>query len=302
MTKPLHLPGPAAVAGIVLSLVLVGSGCSGSESGTDAGGDPATSPQTSAPPTAQPYTGYPDSIAVLGHSGATGEGSGGDPGVEVRENSWATGTNRDVNSVYLRILQHNEAIKGHAYNLAQGGANLSVINAQAEAAVELDPAPELVLVQAIDNDLVCPAGDPELQMFEDELTQLLTTLSEGLPGSRFFLTTQDSSAPSKEAATLSREERQQSGGTGPCAIFDSDGRVVPAEVRRLEEIIARYTDRLSEVCDRFERCYHDPAVFEFVAKREFRTPDLNHDSVAGLANNADVAWSALRQGGLVPAG
>jgi hypothetical protein len=38
--------------------------------------------------------GDPSSIAVLGHSGATGENSDPQqPGVEVRANSWATGSN-----------------------------------------------------------------------------------------------------------------------------------------------------------------------------------------------------------------
>ena len=154
---------------------------------------------------------------------------------------------------------------------------------------------------AVDNDLVCPAGDAELKFFEDELTQLLTTLSERLPGSRFFLTTQDSSAPSKEAVSLSLEERRESGGSGPCAFLDLEGRVVPRELHRAEAIIARYVERLAQVCERFERCYHDPAVFKLVPKPEFRTPDLNHDSVAGLAHNAEVAWSALRKAELVPA-
>jgi hypothetical protein len=279
----------AVFAGIAMALLTCA--CSGPED-TDV-------PSASQAPT--PYTGYPDSIAVLGHSGATGEGSGGEPGVEVRENSWATGTNPAVNSVYLRILQANKAIEGHANNLAEGGADLAKIHEQAKAAVALDPAPQLVLVQAIDNDLACPAGDAELKRFEDQLTQVLTTLSDGLPASRFFFTVQDSSSPSKEAKTLTVAERKQFGGEGPCAIFDPEGRVVPAEIKRLEAIIARYDERLAAVCERFERCHHDPALFTYAGRREYRAPDLNHDSVAGLAHNAEAAWSALQKAGLVPA-
>src|SRR4051812_5374581 len=63
------------------------------------------------------YIAYPSSIAVLGHSGATGENSDpGRPGVEVRANSWATGTNPAVKSVYLRILAQHAGIKGHNVN------------------------------------------------------------------------------------------------------------------------------------------------------------------------------------------
>jgi hypothetical protein len=56
---------------------------------------------------------------VLGHSGATGENSDpSKPRVEVRANSWATGTNPVVKSLYLRILAKNTAIQSHAVNLA----------------------------------------------------------------------------------------------------------------------------------------------------------------------------------------
>jgi len=52
------------------------------------------------------HGGYPNAIAVLGHSGATGESS--DPNkplhYEARENSWATGTNPAVKSLYRRLL------------------------------------------------------------------------------------------------------------------------------------------------------------------------------------------------------
>jgi hypothetical protein len=70
---------------------------------------------------------YPDSMAILGHSGATGEDSDpAKPHVEVRANSWATGTNPAVNSVYQRILAHNPKIAGHNANLARAGATCAV--------------------------------------------------------------------------------------------------------------------------------------------------------------------------------
>ena len=112
----------------------------------------------SSAPSADSYVGYPSSIVVLAHSGATGENSDPSrPGVEVRANSWATGTNPAINSVYLRILAKNAGIKGHNVNLAQGGATVHDLVRQAQAAVALEPKPDLVLIQIMDNDLVCPA-------------------------------------------------------------------------------------------------------------------------------------------------
>ena len=116
----------------IATLTLVASaaalaGCGGSDSEPRARTNAATgtSAATSTPTRrqrARKWTrGYPDSITVLGHSGSTGENSDPDqPGVEVRENSWATGTNPEVDSLYLRILEHNPAIEGHAIALFRG--------------------------------------------------------------------------------------------------------------------------------------------------------------------------------------
>ena len=60
---------------------------------------------------------YPDSVVVIGHSGATGYNA--DPtrrDEDATENAWATGTNPDVDSVCQRILAANpgqvEAYRG----------------------------------------------------------------------------------------------------------------------------------------------------------------------------------------------
>src|SRR5262249_43350116 len=56
---------------------------------------------------------YPGSLAAIGDSWT---------GPSVAADSWATGTNKAVESQYLRILAHNPAVRGHAYNLAEAHA------------------------------------------------------------------------------------------------------------------------------------------------------------------------------------
>ena len=86
---------------------------------------PATKATSAAAPLAAATPGYPRSMAVLGHSNATGEDSDpAQPHAVIRANSWATGTNPAVNSVYLRILANNPAIKSHDFNLAQPSATV----------------------------------------------------------------------------------------------------------------------------------------------------------------------------------
>ena len=302
MTSPRSAPRPLGIFVALLAVVVLG-GCSGSdpEAGPDAAASPGGKSSSRTVEPVEPYEGYPDSMVVLGHSGATGVGSGDPDRQGSIQNNWATGSNPDVNSIYLRLLSKNDAIEGNATNLAQNGADLPLIYEQAKAAVNLEPAPELVFVQAIDNDISCPLVDERLKAFDVSLTRVLTTLTEGLPGSQVFLVMQDRSGPPKYAAALTAEDRASLGGTGPCAIFDPDGQTVPDEVERITSIVARYDDRSASVCDRFERCHHDPAVFQEVEDRKLLASDLTHLSIEGHARNADAAWSALARGGLIPA-
>ena len=103
---------------------------------------------------------YPSSIVVLGHSGATGFGSDpAHPYGDAPANSWATGSNPAVDSLYSRILAVNPAVRGHAVNLAQDGATLTDLAAQIKRAVALKPKPELVVIQIGDNDILCDGND-----------------------------------------------------------------------------------------------------------------------------------------------
>jgi hypothetical protein len=244
---------------------------------------------------------YPDSIAVLGHSGATGEDSDPSrPHVEVRENSWATGTNPAVNSVYQRILARNPRILGHAVNLAQAGASVHRFVEQARRAVALKPAPELVLVQVMDNDIQCPATRADYAAFGATFRSGLRVLARGAPASRFFVVSQFGS-PDTYARALTPAQRRAFGGTGPCAFLDPRGRIVPKEVDRLERIIQGYQRELRRQCARVPRCRYDGGAFDRVVDRQaYITEDLNHFTVKGHARAAAVAWAALRRLGLIP--
>jgi lysophospholipase L1-like esterase len=100
-------------------------------------------------PTAQ-RPGMPDSIAVLGDSISAGTGTSGLPGSEQKANSWATGTNSTVNSLYLRLRAVNPAIDGKNYNIATNGADMTDAPGQANQ-VPLDT--EYVVIQMGGNDL-----------------------------------------------------------------------------------------------------------------------------------------------------
>ena len=73
---------------------------------------------------------WPGAMVALGHSGLTGYQSDGGL-FDVPANSWATGTNPAVDSVYLRILAANPAIDGNAANFAVDGADVDELAFQA---------------------------------------------------------------------------------------------------------------------------------------------------------------------------
>ncbi len=291
------------------------AGCSGDSDPSEDAGDrstggitttetgPATPPATSTEvaKSGRPYVGYPNSIAVLAHSGATGENSDPHaPGAEVRENSWATGTNPAVKSLYLRILARNPKIKGHNFNLAEGGATVDELVFQAEEAVELKPQPDLIVIQIGDADIVCPVSPDDLRAFRSTFESALDVLARGTPSSRLFVVSQFGS-PTTYAKALTQAERQSIGGTGPCDFFDPSGRLVPEKLANLEEAIHGYEAQLEAGCKRFRRCRYDGGAFgRIVDRREYFSSDLNHFSVEGHAKAAATAWAALKRAGLVP--
>jgi len=251
-------------------------------------------------PSAGATHGYPSSMAVLGHSNATGEDSDpARPHAVIRANSWATGTNPAVNSVYRRILARNPAIRGRNFNLAQPGATVDDLLAQARQAVMLRPAPELFLVQIMDNDIACPATAADYATFRSKLITALGVLSRGAPQSRIFVVSQWGS-PTTYWKALRPAQRRQLGGTGPCAFLDPRGGLVPRELRRLETIIHGYEAQLAAGCKHISRCAYDGGAFgRQTDKNEYISEDLNHFTIRGAAAAATIAWAAMKQGGVI---
>jgi hypothetical protein len=300
-----------AATALVYGAAAIAAGC-GSAGGSATASPPAASSGASraiatigsgreATRAAAPRPGWPSAMAIIGHSGSTGEDSDpAQPHVEIRANSWATGTNPAVNSVYQRILAHNPAIRGHNFNLAQGGANIRRIARQARRAVTLNPRPDLVLIQAIDSDIVCPATTSDFASFRRSMQSVIRGLSRGLPRAKVFVTSQFGSVPTY-ARALSPAQRKQFGGTGPCAFLDPGGRLVPREVDRLERIIHGYEAAARSACRAVPRCFDDRGAFgRTIDRPEYITEDLNHFSVKGHAKAAAVAFAAMRRAGALP--
>jgi hypothetical protein len=89
---PRALTGRVALVAAVAALL---AACSSS-----AGGGPGAASTSTSAPVAQASDKYPNSIVVLGHSGATGYDSDPKaPETDATQNSWATGDNPEIRSI-----------------------------------------------------------------------------------------------------------------------------------------------------------------------------------------------------------
>ncbi|GAB3019100.1 hypothetical protein GCM10011376_39500 [Nocardioides flavus (ex Wang et al. 2016)] len=235
---------------------------------------------------------------MLGHSGATGVASDPDSPLEsVGANSWATGDNPEVDSIYLRLLEDHPALEGHNYNLSANGADIDRLLGQAAALSTVDgPLPDVVLVQAIDGDMRCDGSDPtNARRFARKFEELVRTIRSGNESVAIFVVDQWGT-PDAWARAVSDVEGLVLGntGSGPCDLFDGRGRVRAAGVEGIRRISRLYYDAMSETCRRTPRCWTDRGA----AGTMRVTPDLlgadhNHLSVAGHAALAETIWEAL---------
>jgi lysophospholipase L1-like esterase len=141
-----------------------------------------------APAVAAPgKVGYPDSIAALGDSFTQARASRV-VDQDAPENSWATGTNPAVNSIYTRILARNPAIAGRAFNDAVSGARLADLNTQVPQAVAQRVDLVTILIGAND---ICAARLPGITTPVGEFRELfeifMARLTAGLPDARILV-------------------------------------------------------------------------------------------------------------------
>lgn len=300
---------PRAVRGLVVAVAwtIALAACGGSDRSTGTGPSPSASssnpagssdPATSSAARTPAVTEALDSIAVIGHSGATGTMSDPDDSFrDARENSWATGENPAVRSIYFRLAQTRPAMTGHNYNMAVNGTAVDHLEYQLDLLVrEADPLPDVVLVQSIDNDLRCDGTDADnYQPYGDALKRILALVQQRIPGVDIFLVSQWGSIENWAAyAVGSPKVVARNTGTGPCDVFTADGRIRAAGVRSLQAIVDRYWEVVETVCASLARCFTDGGAMRTMRlSPEDVATDGNHLTIPGHAKMAAIAWKAF---------
>lgn len=240
-----------------------------------------------------------DAIAVIGHSGATGADSNGD-GRDVPANSWATGDNPDVDSIYNRLLASHPAIAGHNYNNAVSGSDVSSLMGQAEALFDpklnQGPAPDIVLIQSIDNDLRCDGTDEDnYDPFEGSIDEVLAYLFEANPAVHVFFVDQwGSVAHYDDMAAKDPGIVRYLSGSGVCDTFSLHGKRNPKAEAYLQNLVDSYFARIVQACSKYAGCATDEGANQAMTlERSDITDDYNHLTVQGQAKMAALEWKAL---------
>jgi lysophospholipase L1-like esterase len=241
---------------------------------------------------------YPNSIVVLGHSGTTGYNSDPDaPGTNALSNSWATGDNPAVNSIYTRLLALNPAVAGHGINVGVNGSAVADLDSQIGRALAVEPSPDLVMVQLVDKDLQCDGTDKDnYARFAETLTTQLTRITTASAKARILLV---SSPPGTvqnygEVVAALPVAKAKNTGTGPCDMFSPSGEAVPANWTYQDTVIKGYQAKLAEVCKQFPTCVYDGgALYRMPITAEDLASDGEHLSVAGHKKQAALEWKIL---------
>lgn len=285
--------GPAACC-LVMAMALVG-GCGDGDDGEPAGGASRSAAASGSP------SGSPLGLVAIGHSGLTGAASNPEnPDVDVSDNSWATGSNPDVESVYRRLVAARPATRGHVANQAVDGAEAATLVDQARVALAQVPAPELVLVQTIDNDIRCDGTDAaHVPEFGADLAAALDLVTTDSPESAVLVVSQ----LGRPASYLRAVPKDPSAaallgdGDGMCDLLEPDGRTpATAHVAALTRIIERYEAEQARVCQQFAQCHTDDGLLStYVDTPAGLASDLQHLSVAGHAEVAELIWPAVAE-------
>lgn len=278
----------------LIALALVVSGCGGAGIAGQAAAGPTTSSTAPSANIANPV-----GVIAIGHSGLTGENSDPSrPGQVALENSWATGTSPQVNSIYRRLVAVRPETDGHVANTAEGGALASSLAAQARRALETVPTPSLVVVQTIDNDIGCDGTDgAHVPEFGVALARALKVVTTASPNSRILVVGQLGRPSLSFLKKLVAEDPTVTAeltGTGMCDFFRPNGALNKKALDTLTSIIEDYETEQARVCATVPNCRTDDgARAAYLDGLEDYSSDWSHLNVRGTAEAAEIAWPAV---------
>ncbi len=240
---------------------------------------------------------YPNNITALGDSITRAYNTGSTGFSDAPANSWTTGTNTSVNSLYSRILAVNPLISAKNTNLAVSGAKMVDLNGQA---AKIATTTEYVTILMGAND-VCTSSVTNMTAvatFQAQFEAAMATITSRAPNAKVYVV----SIPnvynlwtvfknnSTARATWSLFKICQSLLANPTSTKQADVNRRAAVQQRNRE----FNTVLATVCARYTQCHFDNnAVFNTVfTTADVSTRDYFHPSLSGQTKLAGAAWAA----------
>ena len=129
---------------------------------------------------------------------------------------------------------------------AVGGAPVTALADQARAALDVVAAPQLVIIQTIDNDIRCDGTDADhVVEFGDSIADALNVISTASPDSDILMVGQlgrPDPAFVERLVAADPSQKPLLTGPAPCGFFDATGNLVEENFRSLTGIIDGYED------------------------------------------------------------
>jgi lysophospholipase L1-like esterase len=253
--------------------------------------------------TANAQEAWPNSMAALGNSITRGYNSGPLAYQDNPTHSWSTGTNANVRSHYLRILEANPAILGKNFNDARSGAKMADLAGQ--VAVATTQQVDYVTILMGGND-VCASSESAMTpvaTFRAQFEAAMKDLAAGSPNAKIYVVSIPDVYHLWEILHTSPSARLVWRLFRICqSLLARPNSMAPEDVDRRARVRQRnidYNQQLQVVCATFSSCRYDGgAVFSTAFSRsDVSTRDYFHPSAAGQAKLASVSWAAGYWGG-----
>ncbi|WUV80034.1 GDSL-type esterase/lipase family protein [Streptomyces sp. NBC_01476] len=220
-------------------------------------------------PPARPWNAHPPSVAALGDSITRGFDAC-NPLADCPEVSWATGSRTKVGSLSSRLTGVS------TWNVAESGARVSGLMAQARAAAAHRPAMVTVLIGANDACTATTAAMTPVAEFRSEFAAALAYLHRTLPTTQILV----ASIPDLQrlwsvGRTNVLGKQVWKLGLCPSMLGDADAQTAAAQQRRttVRDRVIAYNAAMGQVCAGYVRCRYDGgAVFAY----RFGTDELSH--------------------------
>jgi len=291
-------PRVFAVLAVCVAVLTAASCGSGSGPGSTAANTALASASSGTASASYPLRG----IIVLGHSALTGENS--DPqslGQPAPQNSWATGTNSAVDSIYQRLAAVDPAFRGHAVNEAVGGATADTLVLQATQALRAEPNPRLVIIEIIGTNIRCDGSDRSLYpVFGQQVKAALDLIAKQAPHATILLVSWPGQPlqASKAIIGTAAVPISQANSAPMCRSFDPNIRLDMKHITTWTGIIEGYESEQAKVCATMPECHTDNGLAaQFQVRASYYNYsndwDYQHYNVTGLAALAAFMWPTV---------